>query len=310
HSAQFKYIPKEHEPWRKSLCSLLSGAKGGASTKYTFRDDADSELSSVIGTILQTCHHNQVLKNEHDNPTETDRRITIDNLLSLVCEINRSECLKYSTGHRLKLYKTHFGPVHVSTTTPDGVIYLDVPEFRTYEAGSMDKAVSAFGPKAPKNLRVVHCVAEYKRDNTSGANQAILGIVSGIVQKRVLRRPEQFVFGIFQYETKFLQVVAAGYKGDKINLYDVGKYNLNYSLEVVQFYLVLMGIKKLSKTYLDTILKSDEPLGLEILENPPADEWVKEKEKDRMGSIAEHPDETNDQPNVVPGDVPRNLLKD
>lgn len=74
----------------------------------------------------------------------------------------------------------------------------------------------------PQDLHVIHCVTDY---NKSGSQSRVLmGIVSGLYQRRALGMKDQFVFGVSQNLGNFLRVVAATWQGEM-----VGPFKLNPS---------------------------------------------------------------------------------
>ena len=116
----------------------------------------------------------------------------------------------------MKLPQAKFLRYDVTDTTADGVMFVEVTKFAPYHTNpEMQTASTAFGPEIPSYLRVVHCVTEFNRE-TSGANQVMMGVVSGIYQKRVLGIPEQFTFGVFQFHSYFLQIVAGVWRDDEV----------------------------------------------------------------------------------------------
>ncbi|KAG8697978.1 hypothetical protein FRC11_014714, partial [Ceratobasidium sp. 423] len=147
---------------------------------------------------------------------------------------------------------------------------------------------------------LVHCVSEYKREG-SGANQAMMGIVSAMYQKKLLGL-KQFVFGIFQLQSGFIDVVAAAWQNDRITIYKVGCYSLSSSTRLIEFYLALQGINQLARVYSDALKNSGRALADSFRINPPKDVWA----NDPLATIREVPGESNSQeqrggPNVQSG---------
>ncbi|KDN41904.1 hypothetical protein RSAG8_07121, partial [Rhizoctonia solani AG-8 WAC10335] len=199
---------------------------------------------------------------------------------------------RFSTEQELKLPKAPFGNFDVTKTKSDGVLYLEVPNYTPYCASAgMQIASSAFVPDIPTHLKVVHCVAEFKRD-ISGVNQTMMGMVSGLYQKRVLGVPEQFTFGMFRFQKVFLQIVAGVWQADeRIHIYQIGQYSMMDPVQTLQFYLALRAIERLASSYRDQLRASERRLATHIWANPPAAEWLPV----RMESIMEHPNEFDGQ---------------
>lgn len=57
--------------------------------------EEDRELYRSLSTIFQTCLHQKVLVEQHEKPTEMDRRITIDTLMAHICEGDGDYTVKY-----------------------------------------------------------------------------------------------------------------------------------------------------------------------------------------------------------------------
>ncbi|CAE7090647.1 unnamed protein product [Rhizoctonia solani] len=276
-----------------------------------FHEEEDLPLCGAIGSILQTCRHNSILRDYRNNPTEMDRRNTVDALLGHVCESDKNLVVQYSNEQELKLPQAKVGCYNVTNTIVDGVMFVEVTAFKPYLANyEMRVAATALGPKTPKHLRVVHCVTGFKRSN--GANQAIMGVVSGIYQKRILGVPGQFTFGVFQYQKSFLEIFAGIWRSDesKIKLYKVGSYSLDDPIQVVQFYLAIREIKQIASVYLAQLRESEKNLAKQVLTNPPAVKW----DLFRMANLLEDHAESRDQTQHAGGfssqEISRRLVLD
>ncbi|CAE6536719.1 unnamed protein product [Rhizoctonia solani] len=217
-----------------------------------------------------------------------DRRVSIDHLIVHICESDGINTLKYGMEQKIKLPKAK--GFDVATTTTDGIIYMDVSSFQPYDGISEFRdSGSAFVPR-PKRLKVIHCVAEYKKEG-SGMNQALMGIVSGLYQKRVLRMDHQLVFAVFHDDIDILRIVAEGWRNGCIHLYQVGYYALRNPLQAVKFYLAIRRIRQIGQQYLQELRQSEVQLEIDYMEQPPVDEWATEK----MDSISEDLNEPDGQ---------------
>ncbi|KDN36403.1 hypothetical protein RSAG8_10857, partial [Rhizoctonia solani AG-8 WAC10335] len=288
-SPQFAQIPTGLRTASNRLFSDLSEIK--ISNPEQFHDGDDLTLSELLA-ILQACNHTRRLSNRLGKPTEMDGRFVLDSLLNHLCECDEDALLEYSTEQELKLPRAPFGKFDATKTKPDGLLYLEIPDYKPYDLTShVRTALSAFVPDIPTHLRVVHCVAEFKRE-ASGAKQAIMGIVSGVWQKRVLKVPGQFTFGVFHHEKVFLYLVAGVWQADeKIHLYEIGQYTTLDPVRTLQFYLALQAIQRLAVSYRDQLRASERSLAAHASANPPAAEWS----VIRMESVTEHPNEFDGQ---------------
>ncbi|CUA77375.1 hypothetical protein RSOLAG22IIIB_12706 [Rhizoctonia solani] len=225
-----------------------------------------------------------------------DRRVCIDHLITHIFESDGIKTLKYGTEQKIKLPKAE--GFKVATATTDGIVYMDVPGFQPYDGSAEFRDCgSAFVPK-PKRLKVIHCVAEYKEG--SGKNQALMGIVSGLYQKRILRKGHQLVFAIFHEDIDILRVVAGGWEDGWIHLYQVGNYSLRNPLQAIKFYLVIRCIRQIGQHYLQELRQSEMQLEIDLTDDPPVDEWAKEEK----GSTSEDLNEPDGNgPNEQPGRI-------
>ncbi|CAE6482904.1 unnamed protein product [Rhizoctonia solani] len=284
-SSQLQHVGGAYRLVKTLLCATVSQASTFGVINFHHQDD--SELSSAIGVILQTCFRNKTLRRRSCQPTKMDRRIIIDTMLDHICDYDENTFFKYGTEQYVKLPKAENKRFHVSNTKADGVLYLDIPDFPAYLANAGFREVgSAFIPGRRVNLEVIHCITKFKRDG-SGKNQALMGIVSGLYQKKVLNMAHQLVFGIFQHQKDFLQVVAGAWRDNRIHVYNVGSYSLSNPLHTVRLYLVLRGIRKLAHTYLEQLRESQEQLEYQVETSPPVDEWAKDRMNSSYGNSSE-----------------------
>ncbi|CAE6376300.1 unnamed protein product [Rhizoctonia solani] len=212
-----------------------------------------------------------------------------------ICEADSggaSELVKYRNERELKVPQVQCGKYNVEKTKADGVMYLDVPDFGPYQHIELNTPATAFLQKGfGDNLYVVHCVAEFKREE-DGSNQGMMGMVSGLYQRAVLQMPGQFVFGVLHSEKVLFKVVAGIWQGDKIRLYEIGSYNLVDPIAALRFYLVVRGIQRLGSSYEQELRSSAEALSAQVMNNPPSREW----HPPRVGSIGEDLNEDQQPP--------------
>ncbi|CAE7077660.1 unnamed protein product [Rhizoctonia solani] len=210
-SAQFKYLPETYHSLKNDLCSTLLAAKNRDPGR--FHEEDDLPLAGTILPILQTCHRTMILGRQRMNPTEIGWCVAIDGLLLHICEVGEGAVMSYSTEQDLKLPQARFGRCDVTHTMADGVMLAAI-DFKPYRANpEMQTAATALCSEIPRHLQVVHCVVEFEGESSlSGANKAIMGVVSAAYQKRVLGVPGQFTFGVFQYQKYFVQVFAGAWQ--------------------------------------------------------------------------------------------------
>ncbi|CAE6495769.1 unnamed protein product [Rhizoctonia solani] len=247
-SSKFGSISTSHYKWRDRLCSALR------EQKCDLQDDQDLSLPCALAFVFQACcRHAEVFSsNRRRLASKRDMRTHIDCLMGLDGDMP----MEYSTGRELRLPATASNKINAANY-----------DFRV--------AASAFYTDSitDEDLILVHCVTAYAPIGC-GENRMKIGIVSALYQKRVLGIQDQFVFGVFQFEEDFLQVVAGIWQFDEIKIYKVGNYSLRDSFSLSQFYLVLRGIKQLASVYLDQLMDSEKALLTAIETNLPANEWA------------------------------------
>ncbi|KAG8687462.1 hypothetical protein FRC11_007178 [Ceratobasidium sp. 423] len=270
-SDQFKFMPPKHRGLIDRLCRQVADS---LPTSPASKPVEDPRLSAAIPLILEACYHHKKTMSLLAPLTEADLRVGIDSLLSHIYDSGEAEMpVEYCTERPLKLPRGSSG-IDVATTTADGVGVLVLPEFDAYEMNDeLMKAAAAYGKEDHAQLIIIHCVVEYKTTE-NGANQAMMGLVSGLYQKKALHMTHQFVFGVFQYATNSFQVVAAAWRGGNIQVYKVGKYSLVSPMHAVQLYLILRGIKDLADEYHLEYKQSESSLFKTVKADPPKNEWV------------------------------------
>ncbi|CAE6430259.1 unnamed protein product [Rhizoctonia solani] len=256
-SPQFNYIPKAYRKVLDALYFEVAGRFRFRSYQPDFsRPDQDPKLPAAIPIILQTYHHHKTTASLPETATKIDMRVGIDNLIAHIYDVDRSESAKYwRDGAQLELPSSKGVSANsliiVATFKTDAMSFLIFPQFKAYD-GSRDvqMALVAYGTGEHRDLIVVHSVVGYKRTD-SGANQTLMGLVSGLYQRRGLNMPNHFVF-------------------DK-----VGGYTMKDAITTVQFYLVIRGIKQFAHEYYEELKTSEESFPLAVKNNPPTNEWVK-----------------------------------
>ncbi|CAE7146167.1 unnamed protein product [Rhizoctonia solani] len=295
-SKEFDRIPPVYQKWKNTLCSKLKD-----DPRYRFNESKDLTVPFAIGLILQVYYHDTKIK-ESDRAalkSETDVRFSIDNLVMYSCDADGDELLVYSTEQKLKLPSIKSSQlssqVDVSSTTADGIISLDLIQFKPYTLNfpQIQTLLSALSTESlTLNLILVHFVAEYKHDE--GENQMKMGVVSALYQKKMLGIEGQFVFGLFQFSGDGLAVVAGVWQDGKIQFYEVGTYTRQSPASLVELYFLLRAIKRLAAEYKTELEKSSTELMSRIKVNPPADEWAA-RETDTVPEVLEDPSDEPQQ---------------
>ncbi|KAF8716651.1 hypothetical protein RHS02_09846, partial [Rhizoctonia solani] len=250
------------------------------------------DLPSALPIILQICNHQARLRAAGKQHSEMDIRIGIDALMLYSCDMEEGHPLTYNTEQTLKLPSAATEAFDVTGTTADGVHTLDIPNLRVYlnlEFRKLTSAIKEVHLIPPATFAMIHCVTEYKREG-SGVNQVMMGMVSGLYQKKILGL-KQLVFGIYQCGTDFVEVVSATWHNSMIKTYLVGSYSFHCPLQMIQFYLVLRQIKHLGSEYADELTKSDGILLRAFRENPPKNVW----DRSNLPTVPETPEESNIQ---------------
>ncbi|CAE7062664.1 unnamed protein product [Rhizoctonia solani] len=271
-SYQFKLLPSRCQSLKDELCSDFVAIKNRNPER--FHQEEDPGLASAIDLIFRVCRHNRIL-NSCFNPNKSERRLIVDSLLSHICE-EAGEAVLYRAEQELRLPPAKVGRYNVTHTTADGAMLVGVTGFKPYDDNlNLQTAATALNLQTPRDLQVVHCVTEFKQEG-SGANQAIMGMVSAIHQKKALGVLGQFTFGVFQHQANFLQIFAAAWQANegKIKLYEIGIYSLNNPVHVVRFYLVIRGIVGVAGNYLQQLRESEPMLATQVEITPPAANWT------------------------------------
>ncbi|KAJ1301856.1 hypothetical protein OPQ81_009083 [Rhizoctonia solani] len=120
-----------------------------------------------------------------------------------------------------------------------------------------------------------------------------MGIISALYQKRVLGL-EQFVFGVFQLQTDFIDVVVGAWQNGKATIYRLGRYSLGSPPHMVEFYLTLRGINRLASEYTTELTNLGHAIGERFRIKPPKSVWAKNT-GEPMKTIHEAPGESSNQ---------------
>ncbi|CAE6486803.1 unnamed protein product [Rhizoctonia solani] len=298
-------LPPAYNKCKDKICSKLKKVDKSTRQKYSFTGGGESNAGFpfAMGIITQLCHHQERVESNATRvglTSETDLRFLLDGLIMHGCDGDGDEFLIYSTEQKLKLPEIKPSKisekVNVVTTTADGVTSLDINDFEPYDLlVSRRPAMSSFSTKYPTHrLILVHCVVEYEREGM-GENQMKMGIVSALYQKRVLGIQQQFAFGIFQFSGVGLQVVAGIWEGDIIKLYQIGEYSLQDHVSLIEFHLLLLGMKRLAAEYKQQLMDSSDTLLSALKAKPPTHRWATPETRG-TGTIPETPEEQDHPP--------------
>ncbi|CAE7220744.1 unnamed protein product [Rhizoctonia solani] len=265
-SPEFQFIPATLKPIADRLRSALLDVKRSNPTHFS---DTVKVEPHILYAIISACEHAQSLIDT--GSSEATKRILLNNLLIQLCQTRDDLILNYELERELKLPETQVGDFAVTEIIAD-VMYLHIPDFRTYGADeALRHAASAIHSNSD-NLQVVHCVAGLKQ--TDSSHQCMMGIISGLYQRIVLDAPGHYIFGIFRFNEVFLQIVAGIWQDNKVHLYDLGQYSIIDPVQLLRFSLVARGIQDLGKLYAQELLDSDERLHAQVMNNPPSRTWV------------------------------------
>lgn len=119
---------------------------------------------------------------------------------------------------QLKLPPTNLENVSVRSVTPDAVDLIGFPDHPAYrDSLKARESLSCFYQlEPPERLFVIHCVSDYNR-SSAAQSKALVGMVAGLYQRRLLGMTNQFVFGLIRRSVHFLQVVAASWHQGKVS---------------------------------------------------------------------------------------------
>ncbi|KAF8598418.1 hypothetical protein BDV93DRAFT_547428, partial [Ceratobasidium sp. AG-I] len=250
-------LQNDHPDTDMTIDDDVTTSAGGASLTDA-QDELDIDLVDAMNTILFVARNGtNLLFRSSLCANEAERRIPIDSLLQrLFAEPNTT--LMYCLERELRLPKVQ--GIAVQVTKPDALLvleFMNLSSFRSAPADLHDRCCCVRHQVVKEALLVVHWLAEYKRD-TSGQNQAMMGLVSAVNQRLALGIEDQFIFAMIQHTNEKVKVVAAIRKNQMIQVYKLGEYSLASPLEVTQLFLLHRGIKLLGKQYCDVIRRKGE----------------------------------------------------
>ncbi|CAE7199320.1 unnamed protein product [Rhizoctonia solani] len=242
------FVAPIHYKWRDALWFAIQHPH----SKYSTSRGRDFSVSFAIQTIFRACHHHEM--RQLDNGRSGNER----------------NALLYLVGETLKLPASS---ARAQVTTAGGVVLLPILNFSPYTLSPEFRTTASALARTPENLLLVHCVTEFRRvDN--GENQMKLDMISALYQKKILGITNQFVFGVFQFDTDMLQINAGLWQDDKIKIYRVGTYSLQAPASLLEFVFALRGINQLGRTYRDQLLESAAAFQEAIKTKPLVDAWA------------------------------------
>ncbi|CAE6517088.1 unnamed protein product [Rhizoctonia solani] len=271
-SPEFGYVFPVLLEWKDILCSTLQQS----GSRYSPSHSKDLDFPQAVQVILRACYHQEVVLKTFGLQSERSTRAYIDGLMDRSCEAV-NDLVWYSTDRMLRLPvpTSKLDRIRVSTITTSGGIFLPVPNFRPYELSpEFRTAASALAdPPETSKLMFIHWVTQYKRMGSS-ENRMKMAMASALQQKKALGLPDQFVFGVFQFDSDFLQVNAGRWIDDEIKIYKIGTYTLKSPASLVEFQLVVRRVNQLAPVYRDQLMEVAPALQRAIENKAPVDEWA------------------------------------
>ncbi|CUA69607.1 hypothetical protein RSOLAG22IIIB_03978 [Rhizoctonia solani] len=271
-SPEFGYVFPVLLEWKDILCSTLQQS----GSRYSPSHSKDLDFPQAVQVILRACYHQEVVLKKLGLPSERSTRAYIDGLMDRSCEAV-DDLVWYSTDRMLRLpvSTSKLDRIRVSTIATSGGIFLPVPNFRPYELSpEFRTAASALADLTETSkFMFIHCVTQYKSMNSS-ENRMKMAMASALQQKKALGLQDQFVFGVFQFDSDFLQVNAGRWVDDEIKIYKIGAYTLRSPASLVEFQLVVRRINQLAPVYRDQLMEVAPELQRAIENKAPVDGWA------------------------------------
>ncbi|KAF8601229.1 hypothetical protein BDV93DRAFT_524944 [Ceratobasidium sp. AG-I] len=202
--------------------NLASGQNGRSALVLV--EDPDPDLASAMSAILGLVKQSDGLIDRLTwDANEAELRSGIDHLLTLCYDESDSMTLRLE--RELQLPDIKDPALNIPSTKPGTCIFLEFRSIWSYRNAdaTLRSHYSCLFQKTPsRTLNVVHSLVEYG-SGAPGQNQAFMGLVSGLYQRRFLGIKDQFVFATMQTGLSNLQVVAAIWKDDTV------RFNLSYA---------------------------------------------------------------------------------
>ncbi|KAH7319539.1 hypothetical protein B0J17DRAFT_633855 [Rhizoctonia solani] len=261
---QFCFISPSHLAWRDLLCSTLRQP----GCRYSTSDNGDPDLPFAVLNIFQICCQHEEIRslNSDGLGSETDTRVCINTLLIHYSEADRDGLVRYSTKQELRLPVAIMDKVEVATTMAGGIMILPVINFGPYVLRPDLRTAASAIPSTPEiqDLFLMHCIAMLKGVD-SGENQMKMGM----------------------FDRDFIRVTAGSWQEVEIKIYEAGAYSLRAPESLIEFYLILRGIKRLAASYTQQLTQSGPALLLPIQNKQLANEWSPARMAPMCGSAVE-----------------------
>ncbi|CAE6424630.1 unnamed protein product [Rhizoctonia solani] len=273
-SPEFGHVFPVLLKWRNIMCSTLQQS----GSRYSPSLGKDEWLYYAVHTILAACHNHEIIKS-CNNGSERAGRPYLDELMNRSCYVDSSILMRYSVEWKrtLRLPRPISTPdiIRVPTVTASGVTFLPIANFRPHDLSpEFRTAVSAFADEPEtSDLMFIHFVAQYNRMGSS-ENRMKMAMASALQQKKILGLQGQFVFGVFQFNSDFLQVNAGRWMGDEMKIYKIGTYTFKSPASLVEFALAVRKINQLAEVYRDQLMEAAPVLQRAVENKRPVDEWA------------------------------------
>ncbi|KAG8703942.1 hypothetical protein FRC08_002543 [Ceratobasidium sp. 394] len=228
---------------------------------FELHEEQDRDLESALFPIFYTARiYGRILLRRRFVPHTPEARIGVENLLAFAYDVADDErWLMHLIERELRLPRANVPGVEVALVKPDAVHMMLAQPMPAYNY-HRDKVSCLYLPAPPEYCQMVHCVAEYGI-GAAGKHRALMGITSGLYQRRSVGIYDQFVFGIFQVRLCVFEVIAGIWRDDKIEICKLGEFGLEGTLGCVSFYLLNREIKKLGLEYMERICRQGSIIG-------------------------------------------------
>ncbi|KAB5587685.1 hypothetical protein CTheo_8875 [Ceratobasidium theobromae] len=209
-------------------------------------ESLSNDISAAIVPIFTVVQQNILAQSWKVKAIEAETRTAIDGLNNHVWNIESSDCFQHRMERRMKLPGTsnENAPIRV---TPDSCAFIRAETSAVQGKAARGSCSSIAHPSHEAYYLFPHWINEYKQHDGQkrmSINQVILGLVSGLYQRRSLGFPHHFIFAMAHHgSTKLLMV-----------LYRMREFDTSLPASALQLYLLMKKTCGLAKEYQTAIL--------------------------------------------------------
>ncbi|KAB5587997.1 hypothetical protein CTheo_8559 [Ceratobasidium theobromae] len=241
--------------------------------------DLSNDIRTAIVPILTVVRQNTLVQRWQVKAVEAETRIAIDNLNNHVWGIECADCIQYRMERAMKLPKTNNENAPIRTKV-DASAFIRAETLAIHGLAAQGSCSSIVHESQEAYFLAPHWVNEYKRldgKKRMSINQVILGLVSGLYQRRSLGFPHHFIFAMAHHSSTKLLVFAGTWKCsessgtivtdpgsqcesvgsfDKMVLYHMREFDISLPTSILQFYLLMKKTYTLARLYRDAIVNA------------------------------------------------------